>query len=410
MKRKLILLLLLILSVSNLSFSQDITFKEYSTYGNLLKDLGIITGTNKGLEEEKTLTRQELVAIINKIYPDQESYKNFIPPTQPSFSDVPTTHWAFKEVEFAKAKGITSGIGNGKFGMNQEITNNQAAAFIANSLGFGNFGGEMSYESAYWYLNNTMGIGINREMHEVESITRGEVFQMIAIALYSDNAEGNQRIRELGFSEKTITAYEYALYVTQPYTYFSLPEAASLSGSEILGHTVGLDKDRFTVSEALYNTFTEELQTNVDDIMLDYQYYLDVNQLYVYNQDFSRLQRYDYTAVPLDEVDFPVIESTGIFNYEGEYWGLEVEAYSSHTFVEDFPSINFLLESSEGSAVNDRDISEIYVAYGDGFETYLILYLNSEKNQCGYIMTAIDDSGKVIAYYVNDDYGYYRLR
>ena len=211
-------------------------------------------------------------------------------------------------------------------------------------------------------------------MHEVESITRGEVFQMIAIALYSDNAEGNQRIRELGFSEKTITAYEYALYVTQPYTYFSLPEAASLSGSEILGHTVGLDKDRFTVSEALYNTFTEELQTYVDDIMLDYQYYLDVNQLYVYNQDFSRLQRYDYTAVPLDEVDFPV------------------------------------LESSEGSAVNDRDISEIYVAYGGGFETYLILYLNSEKNQCGYIMTAIDDSGKVIAYYVNDDYGYYRLR
>ncbi|OJV66323.1 MAG: hypothetical protein BGO41_02500 [Clostridiales bacterium 38-18] len=410
MKRKLILLLLLILSISSLSFSQDITFKEHSTYGNLLKDLGIITGTNKGLEEEKTLTRQELVAIINKIYPDQDAYKSFVPPTKASFSDVPTTHWAFKEVEFAKAKGITSGIGNGKFGLDQEITNNQAAAFIANSLGFGNFDGEMSYESAYWYLNNTMGIGIDREMNEVESITRGEVFQMIAKALYSDNAEGNQRIRELGYSEKTINAYEYALYVTHAYTYFSLPEATSLKGADILSHTMTLDKNNFSVSDTLYNSFTEEIQGLVDVIILDYQYYLDVNQKYVSNQNFSRLQRYDYTSTPLNDVEFPVIESTGIFNYEGDYFGLEVDASSSHIFVEDFPTLSFLLESTEGTAESDRSISEIYVSYGDGFETYLMVYLTSEKNQYGYMVSVLDDNDNVIAYYTNDDYGYYRLR
>jgi len=410
MKRKLILLLLLILNVSSLSFSQDITFKEYSTYGNLLKDLGIITGTNKGLEEEKTLTRQDLVSIINKIYPDQEGYKNFVPPTQPSFSDVPVTHWAYMEVEFAKAKGITSGIGNGKFGINQEITNNQAAAFISNSLGFGNFSGEMKYDTAYWYLKNNLGIATTRVMHSKDTITRGEVFEMIAKALDVENCQSKIRIRELGFTEKTITAYKEALKLAQPYTFFSLPEAEKLSGVQFLSHTVSTSKDRFSFSGKLYDRVADELEPLVDQYAFDYQTYCDVNNAYILNHSFSRLSRNEYSNIALKGVKFPIIYSSIIYSYDGDYWGVTGEAESYHAFVEDFPKIDFLIDASDGGGVNDRKISEIYVSIDDAVKTYLIVYLNAEKNQYGYVACVLDNNKNVVAYYSLDDYGLYILR
>ena len=38
------------------------------------------------------------------------------------FSDVPTTHWAYSYVEKAAENGWVTGIGNGKFGVDQQVT------------------------------------------------------------------------------------------------------------------------------------------------------------------------------------------------------------------------------------------------------------------------------------------------
>lgn len=46
------------------------------------------------------------------------------------FSDVPVTHWAYKEIHQLRDLGITYGIGNNKFGMGLKITRGEFLAFL----------------------------------------------------------------------------------------------------------------------------------------------------------------------------------------------------------------------------------------------------------------------------------------
>lgn len=59
------------------------------------------------------------------------------PPNSASFSDVPTNHWAFGEIEAVKTAGITSGCGDGSmFCVNDNVSRAQMATFLARGLGF----------------------------------------------------------------------------------------------------------------------------------------------------------------------------------------------------------------------------------------------------------------------------------
>ncbi len=56
--------------------------------------------------------------------------------TEPTFSDVPRTHWAFRYIEAAAAAGITQGCGGGKFCPSDEVTRAQAASMIQRAAGW----------------------------------------------------------------------------------------------------------------------------------------------------------------------------------------------------------------------------------------------------------------------------------
>lgn len=55
--------------------------------------------------------------------------------TSASFYDVPQTHWAFKEIEEMKKRGILDGTGNGNFEPDLPLTREQALKLIVNTLG-----------------------------------------------------------------------------------------------------------------------------------------------------------------------------------------------------------------------------------------------------------------------------------
>ncbi|ERN54622.1 S-layer homology domain-containing protein [Alkalihalophilus marmarensis] len=61
------------------------------------------------------------------------------PPVEPeepvTFSDVPSGHWAEKEISYLTSKGIINGYPNGKFGLNDNITRWQAAIILVNANG-----------------------------------------------------------------------------------------------------------------------------------------------------------------------------------------------------------------------------------------------------------------------------------
>ncbi len=56
------------------------------------------------------------------------------PPTA-SFTDVPTSHWAFQHVEALKSSGITTGCSATQFCPDQTLTRAQMAVFLAKALG-----------------------------------------------------------------------------------------------------------------------------------------------------------------------------------------------------------------------------------------------------------------------------------
>lgn len=56
-------------------------------------------------------------------------------PATATFTDMPTTHWAFQAVEALKASGITTGTSSTTFSPDQSVTRAQMALFLARALG-----------------------------------------------------------------------------------------------------------------------------------------------------------------------------------------------------------------------------------------------------------------------------------
>lgn len=54
----------------------------------------------------------------------------------PTFSDVPESHWAYESIRRAAELGLVGGIGNGKFGLGQQITRAQYATMLCRLMGW----------------------------------------------------------------------------------------------------------------------------------------------------------------------------------------------------------------------------------------------------------------------------------
>lgn len=58
----------------------------------------------------------------------------FAASSSPTFSDVPATHWAYAYVEEAADNGWVNGIGNGKFGVDNNVTYGELALMLGRSI------------------------------------------------------------------------------------------------------------------------------------------------------------------------------------------------------------------------------------------------------------------------------------
>jgi subtilisin family serine protease len=55
-------------------------------------------------------------------------------PAEPSFTDVPTDHWAYRYVEYAQAQGIVQGYPDGSYQPDTVVTRDQMAVYIARAI------------------------------------------------------------------------------------------------------------------------------------------------------------------------------------------------------------------------------------------------------------------------------------
>lgn len=99
---------------------------------NKLVEAGILNGNGSGqFNPTGKISRQDFAIILVKgLGLDIE------PPTAtPTFSDVPTSHYAYKYVEAAVKAGLLKGTGGGQFGLGQNLSRQDMAVIFARALG-----------------------------------------------------------------------------------------------------------------------------------------------------------------------------------------------------------------------------------------------------------------------------------
>ena len=120
---------LVILVVSSAAFAA-----EGADYSNELYKLGIIRGTDKGLEPEKSFTRAEAVTVIVRLLGEEENVLNY--DFESAFSDVPQSHWAYRYVMYCYNEGITKGTEADKFSPGKEIDASQFMTLMLRLMGY----------------------------------------------------------------------------------------------------------------------------------------------------------------------------------------------------------------------------------------------------------------------------------
>lgn len=213
--KKLLSFMLIVTLVLSMSIPSSVAAVDTGqTHGEALFDLGIVQGSDGEIKEGELITREEMVAILSRLL---EGEINFVPPTTPTFQDVPTTHWSYKDVELAYNKGITSGVGNGKFGLGENINNNQAALFLLRSLGYDT--SDIDYNKASSIINEKYNLALDTVEPGSKQLIRGQVFELLAKTLNmptKDNPD-TKKISLLKYDSDKIKKFETAMVNIVPF-------------------------------------------------------------------------------------------------------------------------------------------------------------------------------------------------
>jgi hypothetical protein len=90
---------------------------------------GYLNGDVRTYDPMADVSRQAMAAFLYRAAHSPA----FTPPATPSFSDVPTNHFFFKEIEWMKAQHITNGNADGTFAPNDAVSRQAMAAFLYRS-------------------------------------------------------------------------------------------------------------------------------------------------------------------------------------------------------------------------------------------------------------------------------------
>ena len=104
---------------------------EASKVATILRDLGILKGTDKGAEFDKTITRAEVITTIVRAL----GY-NDLAPVDTKFADTTAAHWASGYIAKAAALGLADGTSATTFSPDDTVSGNEVIAFVLKALGY----------------------------------------------------------------------------------------------------------------------------------------------------------------------------------------------------------------------------------------------------------------------------------
>jgi len=106
-------------------------------YGEALKELGILKGTEKGLELDKELTRAEGAVMYSRLLGLEEEIELFAsenPDYTTDFTDVPD--WVKPTINYLHSKGYVNGISTTEYGSGNFMKETEYATLVLRALGY----------------------------------------------------------------------------------------------------------------------------------------------------------------------------------------------------------------------------------------------------------------------------------
>lgn len=194
---KKLLLIILCITMLPLASNGEAT-AQHTQKAEALKSLELFVGTPNGFELHRTGTRAEAAAMLVRLLGvEKEAKENKY---KHPFTDVPA--WADHYIGYMYEKGLTTGVGNNRYGSNQNLDGNAYATFILRALGYNYIRGDFKWSNA---LEFSKGIGLLSDK-ELESIGKNE-FKRDELVLISYNAlKTNLKDSTKTLAEKLITS------------------------------------------------------------------------------------------------------------------------------------------------------------------------------------------------------------
>ena len=154
---------------------------DYAEAVEVLAELGVFGGDDKGnFNPDKTITRAECAAVICRMLGVEEDAKSV---KKQIFSDVPASFWGAGVIAKAAELGIISGYGNGKFGPNNPVTQEQMTKMLVCAWGYG----EDAISAGGWpdgYISVAADLGITDYLVSSGPARRSDVAMWCFNALF----------------------------------------------------------------------------------------------------------------------------------------------------------------------------------------------------------------------------------
>lgn len=167
-----ILTIIMIFSLGITAFADDTIsdkVKLATPMADVLKELGVFKGSDKGYELERPITRAETMAIIVRLIGKEFEATKYT--KNHNFTDVP--EWANKYVAFSRDNGLTNGISETKFGSSNNVTARQFLTFIYRALGY-----YVEYDEIFSFAEKN-GLISEGEYTDNSNFTRADVVILI---------------------------------------------------------------------------------------------------------------------------------------------------------------------------------------------------------------------------------------
>ena len=326
---------------------------------------GIMTGTDKGFEPSKSLTRAEAAAIIVRMKGISESATKAAA-GETLFTDVAASHWASGYVNQASKLGIVKGVSATEFAPDREVTIAEFTTMAVRALGAGQLvDAEGTWPNNYVNFANENGI-----LDDVNSIHTAVAKRIEAATIVANTLEANMWAKKEVVTNGEITWKEVegktilndVLKIT-PYdqkdgTYKAMTVAAE--GTSNKDHTIN---GKLTV---------DDLDISSIKVGLTYDYWVNKDGKIIgfWETELAEYDKVNFTEIVKVKDDFSKV-TLKVNDKEVEYKTTAALKESAEITVNEADAALEAAENVFGTAyIVDGKLAAIY---GEKYETYAIV-------------------------------------